>query len=249
MRIWPRSGSSPLTRGKRKRVPGCRLVCGLIPAHAGKTLVRRCGGLGPRAHPRSRGENGPRRDHRDHQRGSSPLTRGKRQQAGRTVDVLGLIPAHAGKTIDHKRVSFNAAGSSPLTRGKLFGADRALGGRGLIPAHAGKTRRIRYRMSSRGAHPRSRGENVRPLALTVPIVGSSPLTRGKLADSHVDMSSPRLIPAHAGKTARRRRHGARSRAHPRSRGENLRAKDRATKAKGSSPLTRGKLDRKAPLAA
>ena len=50
-------GSSPLTRGKRLRVPGSRTAGGLIPAHAGKTtaegLLREYGG----AHPRSRGEN------------------------------------------------------------------------------------------------------------------------------------------------------------------------------------------------
>ena len=32
-------GSSPLTRGKRGSVPGHCLVRGLIPAHAGKTIV------------------------------------------------------------------------------------------------------------------------------------------------------------------------------------------------------------------
>ena len=51
-------GSSPLTRGKR-RWPGLsRRGAGLIPAHAGKTLID----LGhlevTGAHPRSRGENG-----------------------------------------------------------------------------------------------------------------------------------------------------------------------------------------------
>ena len=35
-----RRGSSPLTRGKRARQPQVELGEGLIPAHAGKTLIR-----------------------------------------------------------------------------------------------------------------------------------------------------------------------------------------------------------------
>ena len=50
-------GSSPLTRGKRDRLPDLRRESGLIPAHAGKTetLTLRVG----------------------EREGSSPLTRGK----------------------------------------------------------------------------------------------------------------------------------------------------------------------------
>ena len=70
-------GSSPLTRGKRTLAGQYGGVVGLIPAHAGKTNLgcNRCARHG--AHPRSRGENMPRKI--DHKRisGSSPLTRGK----------------------------------------------------------------------------------------------------------------------------------------------------------------------------
>ena len=91
----------------------------------------------------------------------------------------GLIPAHAGKTLEvwmngikgraHPRsrgenlggagFGVRVAGSSPLTRGKPSPPySHSLGG-GLIPAHAGKTRLEPSRGQSRGAHPRSRGEN------------------------------------------------------------------------------------------
>ena len=50
------------------------------------------------------------------------------------------------------------------------------------------------------AHPRSRGENHRERREDCTITGSSPLTRGKPLTAHVDMATPRLIPAHAGKT-------------------------------------------------
>ena len=70
-------GSSPLTRGKRivilPRLPSARL----IPAHAGKTEGWRQDRAPATAHPRSRGENNPRRHHCRPRVGSSPLTRGK----------------------------------------------------------------------------------------------------------------------------------------------------------------------------
>ncbi|EFF79635.1 hypothetical protein HMPREF0970_01428 [Schaalia odontolytica F0309] len=75
----PLSGSSPLTRGKRHlrelTVEGFRL----IPAHAGKTRCTRRAPIQRGAHPRSRGENPPRRPSPSTVYGSSPLTRGKRR--------------------------------------------------------------------------------------------------------------------------------------------------------------------------
>ena len=114
-----------------------------------------------------------------HDYGSSPLTRGKRTPHLLRLHQVGLIPAHAGKTVAadlledgegaHPRsrgenLDATAAveavcGSSPLTRGKQ--APFAVNGldHGLIPAHAGKTGRSGYRAPDGWAHPRSRGEN------------------------------------------------------------------------------------------
>ena len=72
--------------------------------------------------------------------------------------------------------------------------------------------------------------------------GSSPLTRGKLADGHCASPSCGLIPAHAGKTRYRRGGWLCGRAHPRSRGENAQVYNDMLPGGGSSPLTRGKLD-------
>ena len=93
-----REGSSPLTRGKRHGEDGSSTLHGLIPAHAGKTTPGRGAGVGPRAHPRSRGENGYFSLISSASAGSSPLTRGKQQVDVAEANVLGLIPAHAGKT-------------------------------------------------------------------------------------------------------------------------------------------------------
>ena len=90
------------------------------------------------------------------------------------------------------------------------------------------------------AHPRSRGENAGRLVSTCTPAGSSPLTRGKHRPCAVHHFLPGLIPAHAGKTGQVVCPAARSRAHPRSRGENPVSAATNAFAAGSSPLTRGK---------
>ena len=75
------------------------------------------------------------------------------------------------------------------------------------------------------------------------LAGSSPLTRGKLVCALLRIEPGRLIPAHAGKTPALRQGEIRSRAHPRSRGENVGSHRLLTATQGSSPLTRGKLPR------
>ena len=152
--------------------------------------------------------------------GSSPLTRGKPGLTPLSPARQGLIPAHAGKTSKsaasgsapqaHPRSrGENAAlmvtrtgvwGSSPLTRGKRGEGEGGEEHQGLIPAHAGKTRsRIRL-ARPRGAHPRSRGENVLVGTLDRLHEGSSPLTRGKRSSGYSVTNFTGLIPAHAGKT-------------------------------------------------
>ena len=233
-------GSSPLTRGKRRlrQVPAGRAR--LIPAHAGKTSTRRIGWIAGAAHPRSRGEN--RRAHSSavSVSGSSPLTRGKRLNRGRSHTLLRLIPAHAGKTPRQKRSPRGGRahprsrgennhvggpadyelGSSPLTRGKPGRGPLCLPTRRLIPAHAGKTSWKPTRRRPSAAHPRSRGENPMRSRTLAAASGSSPLTRGKRLHQDPFVMTVRLIPAHAGKTSTAVSTMTVPGAHPRSRGEN-----------------------------
>ena len=172
--------------------------------------------------------------------GSFPLTRGKHLLEREGVIGAGLIPAHAGKTRPARRLSSPSwahprsrgenvrrlglttadNGSSPLTRGKLALLASEENRVGLIPAHAGKTGLPPRNRPSPRAHPRSRGENAKKGHTMTLTHGSSPLTRGKLADGHCASPSCGLIPAHAGKTRYRRGGWLCGRAHPRSRGEN-----------------------------
>ena len=131
-------------------------------------------------------------------------------------------------------------GSSPLTRGKHGGHEFRERICRLIPAHAGKTMILLSRRFWRRAHPRSRGENVDDARVFGEYNGSSPLTRGKRASSPTHETAAGLIPAHAGKTDPIGGMACSMRAHPRSRGENVREMRFLTPGEGSSPLTRGK---------
>ena len=97
-RIAPQRGSSPLTRGKLSGSQARASSNGLIPAHAGKTVLGTPTKPSDRAHPRSRGENYSHHPTSRRDVGSSPLTRGKREDRRPQLDVERLIPAHAGKT-------------------------------------------------------------------------------------------------------------------------------------------------------
>ena len=94
------AGSSPLTRGQHVHRARAVLAHGLIPAHAGKTVGRSGQRFRHWAHPRSRGENAGNRRVRAVVGGSSPLTRGKHVITQATSEQTGLIPAHAGKTVE-----------------------------------------------------------------------------------------------------------------------------------------------------
>ena len=152
-----------------------------------------------------------------------PAWAGKLDAAHRQLGGDGPIPTHAGKTHSHSLPPITtlahprsrgensrattarcwSCGSSPLTRGKPDLVANDMHFSGLIPAHAGKTIVRLSKFMPVPAHPRSRGENLRLIAGMGPQLGSSPLTRGKRRDRQVQEHAVRLIPAHAGKTARR----------------------------------------------
>ena len=212
------------------------------------------------AHPHSRWENSTNASMICPAIGSSPLTRGKRQKVHARNPGVGLIPAHAGKTlplgatlpgrtahprscgenIDAWELPERHVGSSPLTRGKQSEGTGAFTHHGLIPAHAGKTSRPRSRLAVPRAHPRSHWENDVSTASSRQSSGLSPLTEGKLLGCDRDCGQLRLTPAHAGKTARGRGRRRTQRAHPRTCGENMAMPRNVRSRTGSSPLTRGK---------
>ena len=242
------TGSSPLTRGKRRDeaylIHGMRL----IPARAGKTWHPSGDASELPAHPRSRGENHLLTANQDGATGSSPLARGKQRRRQPPRSRRGLIPARAGKTVFHDALlrsrgahprsrGENKAygggvsedkGSSPLARGKPSAGASTPGQVRLIPARAGKTDGGGLTAGAHSAHPRSRGENLHG-AHGAPLGGgSSPLARGKPSVAVGDIKDVGLIPARAGKTYPHLSCSQSGSAHPRSRGENGSTSKRTT---------------------
>ena len=191
--------------------------------------------------------------------GSSPLTRGTRQEIEKSESWKGLIPARAGNTTGkfhpggkgtaHPRlcwehgtpfsVSQAALGSSPLAQGTFLEGLLCLRPARLIPARAGNT-------SGRGghgvlssAHPRSRGEHAARYVARLWVIGSSPLARGTRLQHLIQLFAFRLIPARAGNTVVRCLKVAPPSAHPRSRGEHREDREEWYSHQGSSPLARG----------
>ena len=232
---------------------------GLIPARAGRTSVSRGIRALRWAHPRSRGADRRLRSAGALSAGSSPLARGGLRHPRRSLPLLGLIPARAGRTSGdpaprpvrgaHPRSrgadlgeSWDQSaevGSSPLARG---GPSTSVGGGafgGLIPARAGRTTVSTPARRGPRAHPRSRGADARASMAARRSGGSSPLARGGRPSALRQGVRPGLIPARAGRTScrigSRRARGA----HPRSRGADSVRDGRLDVGLGSSPLARG----------
>ena len=154
--------------------------------------------------------------------------------------MIGLIPAHAGKTAFSSQSVFRE-GAHPRSRGENGFADLRGGGvRGSSPLTRGKLAAVNPTFATVLAHPRSRGENQVGAGFRRLRAGSSPLTRGKPICGFITLQLKGLIPAHAGKTQSPPSPCTAMRAHPRSRGENHLPPYRGAKLSGSSPLTRGK---------
>ena len=152
---------------------------------------------------------------------------------------MGIIPAYAGNTRwcwswcrtcrDHPRLrgehrsaiacDNSGLGSSPLTRGTQCQHPAVSPSPGIIPAYAGNTRFCRCPRRSCRDHPRLRGEHYGDVMKDMVYQGSSPLTRGTLAEGMEITIESGIIPAYAGNTHCRHKAWHRQRDHPRLRGE------------------------------
>ena len=210
-----------------------------IPAHAGNTSFRSRPSYYLTVHPRPRGEHGKERTEKTYNVGSSPPTRGTRQEPPTRPARKRFIPAHAGNTRIRRVTVVNISvhprprgehtacresilstcGSSPPTRGTQPFYVVSRHWPRFIPAHAGNTLTSHFLNFPQAVHPRPRGEHQSPPHVIGMPIGSSPPTRGTPA--------PRTRAVHP--TA----------VHPRPRGEHEYYKDRNPSHIGSSPPTRG----------
>ena len=155
---------------------------------------------------------------------------------------MSLAAAHPRSRGEHYAPRFAAAtadGSSPLARGTPPQRERSRTRHRLIPARAGNTPCPAWRGAYTPAHPRSRGEHSRSVAVCWLRSGSSPLARGTPPHAMPLFWGWRLIPARAGNTSGYPDPGSREPAHPRSRGEHPSASTSRSRQRGSSPLARG----------
>ncbi len=155
--------------------------------------------------------------------GSSPHSRGTGQLLGLGGADQRFIPALAGNRYSDSLATASSAvhprtrgeqvvqqlrkprytGSSPHSRGTDGVVSRCLPGRRFIPALAGN-RHERQRSDATGAvHPRTRGEQVADRSLDAGNGGSSPHSRGTVADVDRVDGVQRFIPALAGNSSGR----------------------------------------------
>ncbi len=91
-------GSSPRMRGSHARMVHHHSVLGIIPAHAGLTIVPLICVLMTWDHPRACGAHLGKNADFTNAMGSSPRMRGSLHIITRFVVIVGIIPAHAGLT-------------------------------------------------------------------------------------------------------------------------------------------------------
>ncbi len=191
--------------------------------------------------------------------GSSPHARGAHARDGRGNLPAGLIPACAGSTGrsprpgrrsgahprmrgEHghrKRNEISTGGSSPHARGAPSPRSGGQCPVRLIPACAGSTVTPSTRPTTRGAHPRMRGEHVEGFQNKLNTVGSSPHARGAPVSGVPPLPSSGLIPACAGSTHHVIPTVHTTWAHPRMRGEHCEQLHLDPGIYGSSPHARG----------
>ena len=234
-----RMGSSPLARGPHGAVLTDEVGCGLIPARAGTTHTGEWAWGCRGAHPRSRGDHEAPLQRLDEEPGLIPARAGTTEHVPEITDAAGAHPRSRG---DHSSTSFTVAmatGSSPLARGPLHSLPSHHARLGLIPARAGTTWSPVSVYSWLRAHPRSRGDHLKPVKGAPHGGGSSPLARGPPVAYGQAIEVEGLIPARAGTTQQRRSWSRGHRAHPRSRGDHTPVTTLRLHLSGSSPLARG----------
>ena len=112
---------------------------------------------------------------------------------------------------------------------------------GITPAHAGKSFHPDFLKSIKKDHPRTRGEKAKGIKQILWKQGSPPHTRGKVMTLLDVIITPRITPAHAGKSVSSTSWLEYGGDHPRTRGDKERVLVYALLLLGSPPHTRGKV--------
>ncbi len=117
--LFASAGSPPRMRGKGSGFAGYRLLPGITPAHAGKSLILQRHRQEQGDHPRACGEKFPLLCCRWCLLGSPPRMRGKVASNCTRRCLVGITPAHAGKSRYGNR-GWNSARDHPRACGEKF---------------------------------------------------------------------------------------------------------------------------------
>ena len=255
----PARGSSPRGRGTGRRLAAFPLRPRFIPAWAGNSC-RQAPTAGCRpVHPRVGGEQACSSSAQDGASGSSPRGRGTDPDKIEQIYDARFIPAWAGnrgaiatmsKSISvHPRVggeqdsryefAIVIVGSSPRGRGTARQPPDARYRCRFIPAWAGNSVFHHQTVVLRAVHPRVGGEQRTRDERVLDKPGSSPRGRGTASRLVALALMSRFIPAWAGNSSQRRRHGDRLTVHPRVGGEQEPGSRLLLLPAGSSPRGRG----------
>ena len=174
---------------------------GITPAHAGKRASIAATVISFKDHPRTCGEKKYSCTSRTSVLGSPPHMRGKVILLPSTPRANRITPAHAGKSILGRHLSFHV-GDHPRTCGEkpsfLVVFSRRLGS----PPHMrGKAICRAPQMMKKQDHPRTCGEKKCTRRTRCNRVGSPPHMRGKETQGRTKFSGAGITPAHAGKSA------------------------------------------------
>ena len=93
------TGSPPRMRGKARKCSKKKLISGITPAYAGKSLITAGSHTFEGDHPRVCGEKRKQKASTSKQKGSPPRMRGKESNARRKRPAHGITPAYAGKSL------------------------------------------------------------------------------------------------------------------------------------------------------
>ena len=232
-------GSSPHARGALYDDGKNLFFTRIIPACAGSTPHQAFTNHLSWDHPRMRGEHISAQSVTVPFEGSSPHARGAQMREYIGEYWLRDHPRMRGEHRRTPRPASTSCGSSPHARGAPSHRRHLLGKRRIIPACAGSTGWTEANPSRTRDHPRMRGEHHIEQRRQFPNPGSSPHARGALYANTMVSPRPRIIPACAGSTGRRKRERRSPADHPRMRGEHTASFVSNWTLYGSSPHARG----------
>ena len=132
------AGSPPHVRGKVGQLENHKMVVGITPACAGKSLIESCGNAGKKGHPRACGEKYRENTEAMRVQGSPPHMRGKVYQGVMHNLTPRITPAYAGKSPCCKSGRRRMRDHPRVCGEKACGCCRETGGGGSPPRMRGK---------------------------------------------------------------------------------------------------------------